>query len=171
MTDYTEHNLREQAKAAAGLMDILRAKDMDDDQELVADTIEGETDFLEAIDQGLAEIDACAIIATGCKSVMVDINARRRRAEDRAAHVKSAIEQALIIADVSEKIVRPTATLSLTKYEPKRCVEDESKVPSQFFVPQPPKLDLKLLGKIEPTEPIAGCYMNNGSVGLSIRRK
>jgi len=171
MTDYTEHNLREQAKAAAGLMEILRAQELDDDQELVADTIEGETNFLEAIDQGLAEIDACAIIATGCKSVAVDINARRRRAEDRAAHVKTAIEQALIISGVSEKIVRPTATLSLTKYKSKRCVEDESKVPAKFFVQQPPKLDLKLLGKIASDQPIAGCYWDNGSVGLTIRRK
>ncbi len=171
MTDYTEHNLREQAKAAAGLMEILRAQELDDDQELVADTIEGETNFLEAIDQGLAEIDACAIIATGCKSVAVDINARRRRAEDRAAHVKTAIEQAMIVADVTEKIVRPTATLTLTKYKPKRIVEDESKIPAKFFVPQPPKLDLKLLGKVESSEPIAGCFMDNGTVGLTVRRK
>ena len=171
MTDYTEHNLREQAKAAAGLMDILRARDMDDDAVLVADTIEGETSLYEAIDAALETIDGCAIIVAGCKSVEADIKARRDRAADRVTIVRAAIEQALLIADVSQKIVRPTATLTLKKYDPKRIVEDESKIPSEFFLPQPPKLDRKLLNEVEPGKNIAGCYMDNGSVGLTIRRK
>ena len=171
MTDYTEHNLREQAKAAAGLMDILRDRGLDDDQEIVINSLEGETNIFEAIDQGLAEIDACEIIMLGCRVVESDIKARRDRATARAAHVKTAIEQAMIIAEVPGKIVRPTATLSLTKYKPKRIVEDESKVPSEFFEPQPPRLNRKMLSETDPKLFVAGCYMDNGSIGLTIRRK
>ncbi len=166
-----EHKLTEEARAAAGIMEILRARDMDDDADLVLDTVEGETGLLEAIDQALGEIDACAIVVLGCKAVASDINARRQRAETRREKVRAAIEQALLIADVSEKIVRPTATLTMRKNKPAWVVDDESQIPAAFFVPQPPKLDKAALKKTETTEAIPGCHVDNGSVSLTIRRK
>ncbi len=166
-----EHELTEQAKAAAGIMEVLRARDMDDDADLVLDTVEGETGFLEAIDQALVEIDACAVIVMGCTAVESDINARRKRAEDRRDKVRAALEQALMIADVREKIVRPTATLTMRKIKPGWVVDDESQVPAEFFVPQAPKLDKSLLRAFAPDKTVPGCHMNNGSVSLIIRRK
>ncbi len=166
-----EHKLVEQAKGAAGIMNILRERGLGDDPDLVIDTVEGETDFLEAIDLALAEIDACNIIVSGCKTVEADIKTRRDRAAERGEKVKAAIEQALLIADVSEKIVRPTATLSMRKIKPSWVVDDESQIPAAFFKPQPPKLDKTLLSANDTSEIIAGCHVNNGAVSLTIRRK
>ncbi len=166
-----EHKLAEQAKAAAGIMEILRARDMDDDAVLVIDTIEGETGLYEAIDAALDTIDGCGIIIEGCKAVASDITARQQRAEARREKVRAAIEQALLIADVSEKIVRPTATLTLRKIKPAWVIDDESQIPAAFFKPQPPKLDKALIKAIDTAETIAGCRVNNGSVSLTIRRK
>ncbi len=170
-THAVEHELTEQAKAAAGIMGVLRARDMDDDADLVLDTVEGETGFLEAIDRALNEIDACAVIVMGCKAVVSTINDRSKRAEDRLEKVRAAIEQALLIADVSEKIVRPTATITMRKIKPAWVVDDESQIPAAFFVPQPPRLDKKLLKAKATTETVPGCHVDNGSVSLIIRRK
>ncbi len=166
-----EHELTEQAKAAAGIMDVLRARDMDDDADLVLDTVEGETGFLEAIDQALVEIDACAVIVMGCKAVASDINDRSKRAEGRIEKVRAAIEQALSIADVSEKIVRPTATLTMRKIKPGLVIDDESQIPTRFFVLPPPKLDKATLKVAAAATGIPGCHMDNGSVSLTVRRK
>ena len=166
-----EHELTEQAKAAAGIMEVLRARNMDDDAVLVIDTIEGETGLYEAIDAALETIDGCGIIVEGCKAVSADINARRERAEARHEKVRAAIEQALLIADVSEKIVRPTATLTLRKIKPAWVVDDESQIPAAFFVPQPPRLDKKRLKATDTTEAVPGCHVDNGSISLTIRRK
>ncbi len=166
-----EHELAEQAKAAAGIMDVLRARDMDDDADLVLDTVEGETGFLEAIDQALNEIDACAVIVMGCKAVVSAINERSKRAEDRLEKVRTAIEQALLIADVPETIVRPTATLTMRKIKAGWVVDDESQIPAGYFDPQPPKLMKKRINEQPTSIDIPGCHVDNGSVSLTIRRK
>ncbi len=166
-----EHELTEQAKAAAGIMEVLRARDMDDDADLVLDTVEGETGFLEAIDQALVEIDACAIIELGCKAVASSINDRCKRAKDRRERVRAALEQALLIADVREKIVRPTATLTMKKIKPGWVVDDESQIPAAYFDPQPPKLAKKRINEHSTSINLPGCHVDNGSVALTIRRK
>lgn len=172
MTEHAvEHKLAEQAKAASGIMDILRERGLDDDAELVADTIEGETNFLEALDLAVTELDACQVIVMGCKAVESDLEARRNRAEARIEKVRAAIEQALLIAEISEKIVRPTATLSLRKIPPGWVVDDESKVPSHFFKPQPPKLDRVAIKQALHADNIPGCHVDNGGVSLTLRRK
>ncbi len=166
-----EHELTEQAKAAAGIIEVLRGLDMDDDAGLVLDTVEGETGFLEAIDVALGEIDACAVIVIGCEAVASDINDRRKRAEGRIEKIRAAIEQALLIADVDEKIVRPTATLTMRKIKPAWVVDDESQIPAGYFEPQPPKLVKKLINEQPTSIDIPGCHVGNGSVSLTIRRK
>lgn len=166
-----EHKLDERARAANALVDTLRDLGISDDDRLVLDTVEGETDLFEVIDAALTEIDGCEVIIEGCKAKEADIKARRDRATDRREKVRAAIEQAIMIADIPTKIVRPTATLTLIKRAPGVVVDDEAKIPSEFFVPQPPKLDKKALADAASERPIEGCHMDNGSVSLTIRRK
>jgi len=171
MNHAIEHELSDQAKAAAGIMDILRAHDEADDAELIDGMVEGETGFMEALDAALAEMDACDVTSEGCKAVITTLNARKARADARRDKVRAAIEQAMLIADISEKIVRPTATLTLAKHGPVRVVDDESRIPARFFVPQPPKLDKTALKTAADGEEIPGTRWTNGSVSLTVRRK
>lgn len=165
-----EHKLDEQAKAASGIMDVLRSSDLHDDAELVKDTIEGQTDFLEAIDLAIEEIDNCEIIIDGCKEKEGQLSARRHRAEDRRNKLRAAIEQALMIAEIGEKIQRPTATVTLSKRKPALAIDDESKIPAQFFV-LVPELDKDALRKAAEISSIEGCHMTNAAPTLTIRRK
>jgi len=166
-----EHELTEQAKAAAGIMDVLREREMDDDAELVDGTVEGETGLFEAIDAALLEIDACDVIAEGCKVVVASLTARQSRAKARRDKVRAAIEQAFVISGINEKIVRPTNTLSLTKRKPDLVIDDESLIPADYYE-MVPRLDKKKLREaVDSIHAVPGCHMNNGSVSLTIRRK
>lgn len=173
MNDHAvESRLDRQAKAAQALVDTLRAREGDEDAALVADMVEGETGFMEALDAAVAEIDACDVIAEGCKAVEEKIATRRRRAEHRRDKVRAAIEQALLIAEIGEKVQRPTATLTLTHRKPALVVDDTADVPSDYFVPQPPKLDKAALRKaVENGATVPGCHLSNQMPTLTIRRK
>ncbi|MBY5465245.1 siphovirus Gp157 family protein [Rhizobium leguminosarum] len=168
-----EFNLARQAEAAKRLMSNLRSQGVDDDQELVSDTIEGETSLIEAIEAALAEIDECDIHVAGLKAKEAEFAARRRRLEERAERIKATIEQAMIATD-QESFRLPTATLTLAKRAASLIVTNEADIPTRFWIEQErpaPKLDKKALRAALDKEPIPGATLDNGSRSLSVRRK
>ena len=170
MKHAVEHRLEEQAEAAADLLALLRDRDMDDDAELVSDTIEGETGFMEALDQALDEIDRCAVIVDGCKEAEARLAKRRNRAAARSEKVRAAIEQAMYRAGLKSE-TRPTGTLTLRETAPAPVIEDEALIPSEYWVAQDPKLDKKALNAAaKGGAEIPGVRMSNGGVSLTIRR-
>jgi hypothetical protein len=136
--------LRE-AEAAKALRESYRAVFADDDA-LALDAIEGETGLFEAIDVLLVERAEAMGHATGLKGVESDIAARRQRFEKRADSLKGLIEQALMIAEIDTKVVRPVATLSMSKRPATVEVQTESEIPARFWKVGDPVLDKKALG-------------------------
>lgn len=171
MSGETEYQLRRQTEAAKALLASLSAHD---DDELVADAIEGETDLLEAIDAALSEMDECDVMVEGLKAKIEQFTERKRKTEDRKKRVQALIEQAMLTTE-QQSFRLPTATLTLRKNAPGLIVQDESAIPSRFFVKQErpaPKLDKRgLLEAIKAKEEIKGATLDNGSVTLSVRRK
>jgi hypothetical protein len=173
-----EYALRLETEAAKGLLANLRTDGLADDAELVADTIEGETDLTEAIEAALAEIDECDVIAAGCKVKEEQFASRRSAAEKRAERVKAMIEQALLAIDLKGPMKLPGATLSLAKRARAVVITNEADVPARFFIAQPipaPKLDKKALAAaladLATGQSIPGATLDNGSVSLTVRRK
>lgn len=174
MTD-VEFSLRLQTEAARDLIADLRQDGADDDAELVADSIEGETGFNEAIAAALDEIDNCEAMALGLKAKEAEFSGRRSGIERRVERIRAAIERALVAIDLAEPLRLPTGTLSLSKRAPGVVVEDESLIPSRFFTqPEPPapKLDKKAIAEaLKAKEAVPGASLNNGSVHMLLRRK
>ncbi len=171
-----EHSMRRQTEAAKALLVDLRNQGADDDAELVADTIEGETNLMEAIEEAIAELDECDVLVTGLKAKESDFEARRKAIEKRAERIRALIEQAMLATDqMSMKL--PTATLSLSKRAPGLIVTDEADIPAKYWVEQPrpaPKLDKKALTadlREKDVAPIPGATLDNGSFSLTVRRK
>ncbi|MQV97018.1 hypothetical protein GHK46_06080 [Sinorhizobium medicae] len=170
-----EHTMRRQTEAAKALLVDLRNQGADDDTDLVADTIEGETNLMEAIEEAIAELDECDVLVTGLKAKETEFEARRKAVEKRAERIRALIEQAMLATDqLSMKL--PTATLSLTKRAAALIVTDEADIPAKYWVEQPrpaPKLDKKALTADlrEAKAAIPGATLDNGSFSLTVRRK
>lgn len=165
MRDEIAESLSLEARAAADLLRDLAT----DDAELAHDMVEGETGLLEAIGAALAEIDQCEIIAAGCKAKADEIGKRRARAEGRAERVRAMIERALLVAEIPT-VTLPTATISVKRLPPRLIVDDESVIPAEFWIAQPPKLDKTALNAAAKDREIPGTATTNGSVSLQIRR-
>lgn len=165
MTDHIADDLSREARAAADLLRDLAT----DDAELSHDMVEGETDLLEAIAAAIAEIDQCEIIAAGCKAKAEEVEKRRHRAQGRAERVRAMIERALLVAEIPT-VTLPTATITVKRLPPKLIVDDESAIPSEFWIAQPPRLDKAALNAAAKERQIPGTGTTNGSVSLQIRR-
>jgi len=169
-----DFHVARQAEAAKRLLANLRSQGVDDDQELVADTIEGETTLLEAIRTALDEIDECEIQIVGLKAKEDAFSDRRVRLEKRVDRIKATTEQAMLATDqVNFKL--PTGTLTLTKRAPGLIITNEADIPADFWIEQErpaPKLDRKaLLKALNDKIPVQGAGLDNGSYSLSLRRK
>lgn len=169
-----EFNIARQAEAAKRLVASLRLQGVDDDEELVADTIEGQTSLQEAIEAALAEIDECEVHIIGLKAKEAEFNTRRSRLEDRVERIRAIIEQAML---TSEQMAfrLSSATVTLNKKQPALVVTNEADIPTRFWIEQErpaPKLDKKALADaLRANEAISGATLDNGSFSLSVRRK
>lgn len=168
-----ERTVARQAEAAKNLLAHLRSIGADEDAELVADTIEGETNLLEAVDAAVAEIDECDILIEGLRKKEAEFETRRKMIENRAERIRAAIEQAMLVTEqVSMKL--PSATLSLAKRKRALVIVNEADIPSRFWVEQErpaPKLDKKALAEALVAADIPGAALDNGSFSLTVRRR
>jgi len=173
MSQDVEHNVLRQTEAAKKLIRSL-FEDGEDDKELVADTVEGETGLTEAIDAALSEIDECEVIIAGLKAKEQAFETRRKAAEARAERIRALIEQALVATD-QQTMRLPTATISLSRRQPGLVVTNEADIPARFWIEQKrpaPKLDKKALAEaLKAREEIPGATLDNGSLSLTVRRR
>lgn len=168
MSDYRDHGINRQAVAAEELIRSLGDDASDDD--LLHDTIEGETDFFEAVERALDEITECEIIAAGIADMQKRLSDRLTRANNRSEKLRGLIDQAFQMAEIkSHKFA--SATITMKAVPQKLIVTDESQIPTRFFKPQPPKLDRKeLLDALKNGEAVPGADMSNGGTTIQIRR-
>lgn len=180
-----------QAQAVTAIRTTLAALGEEGDEQLVIDTVEGETDFFEVVDAVLGRIADDTALVKAVEAQIGELNARKDRFKKRIETNKALLEQAFLEADLP-KVERPGATLYLSNRAPKVIVETESAIPAKFWKPGDPKLDSKALlealkerrAAIEalPEDPeeraqafaalppeIPGATLSNGSRSLSIR--
>lgn len=161
--DEKASKLAREASAAKSLIAELGT----DDEQVNHDIVEGETSLLEAIDAALGEMRDCEVIVDGCKSVESQIEARRKKAQDRSTRLRGLIEQAMVVADMST-VKLPTATVTVRSVKPKPVITDEAAIPARYWKQPDPVLDRSAINKSD--EEIPGVTMSNGGTSLQIRR-
>lgn len=119
----------------ANVMDLLASIGVDDDDRLVLDTLEGETDLFAMLSKLLAQVeDDEGAIA----SLKEQIEARRFRiasAEARVARGRAMIGKLMDFAQ-QDKIVLPEATISRRTVAAKLEIADKAAVPESLSVPK-----------------------------------
>ena len=169
MSDDTVHALQQETVAAGALREAL-AKMPGIDEETARDTIEGETNLHEAIAAAVALLNHCDAQAIGLEAILAQMQARKKRYEDRAGFVRAAIEQAMTIGNL-RTLELPECTLTLAKRTGGVVITDEALIPARFWKPQDPALDRKAIGDaLKGEEAIPGAELGGERVSLTVRR-
>lgn len=158
-----------EAAAAKSMRESLQALG-ENDADLLADMVEGETSFMEAVDTILARIEEDQALVVGTEKSISDLEARKARFVKRIETSRAVLEQAIMIAEIDTKIERPTATVFLTRRPAKLELVAEDEIPARFWKAADPKLDKKaVIDALKAGEAVPGATLNNQSPSLTIR--
>ena len=140
-----------------------------DDEDVLRDSIEGETNLHELIAAVVEEVAADAASVDGIKAHIETMRGRKERLEARIEAKRSAILNAMAIGEI-KKMELPIATLSRKPTPPKVHIVDEAEIPSSFWKRAEPTLDKRALAEaLKEKQAIPGVTLSNGSETLAIR--
>lgn len=155
-------------KEAHAVRALVEAFDAAKDEEIRLALAEGETNLIEAITGVLVSLDDDAALVAGLKDRLKVLSERLRRVESRIEYKRAAIEQAMLIADLST-IETSVATVSLKKTPRQIVITDEAAIPSEFWKRGDPKLDRAALKEALQAAAVPGAALSNGGVAIQIR--
>ena len=151
------------------LADQLKALYQNIDDQTFLDTLEGISDLPELI-QGLirSSLEDEALISA-LKQRVEDMQARLSRLKDRFERKRELASWAMTNAEIL-KMQTADFTLSLRQGPPRLDVLDQEKVPAEYLVPQPPRLDRSgLIGALKRGDVIPGAVLIEGQVHVAVR--
>lgn len=141
-----------------------------DDLEVIRDTLEGEIDLKGAIHLAVLRMQDDLALIEGINHRIDAMSKRKRRIEDRVAALR-AMTLAAMQTGLQDTFEYPEAKITRKRTAPTALVLDESEIPSQFFQPQPPKLDKKgLLAALKDSDtPIPGAQLSESGETVQIK--
>ena len=148
--------------AAMSLRKSLVAEDGSyaDDDRLLLDMIEGQTDVFELLDRVVEASMADAVLAELAA-------ARARRLKARQDHLRQTALQILEALEITAPIERPSYTASISR-RAKAIVTDEALLPPSLFRRAP---DMHAIHKALKEAPVSGATMGNPVPFLTIRTR
>lgn len=141
----------------------------DDDADTLLDTLDGETDVLDILDQLIRDRGDASAYEEACRAEAEAYLARAKRFADRRASINTLMGKVLD-ATGEKKIVRPLATVSRTRGHVSVLITDEASVPTQLCktVRTPDKAAIK--AQLEAGETVLGAELQTGAPGVAVRR-
>jgi predicted nuclease with TOPRIM domain len=157
--------LYELAQNYAHLMEL--AEEMESDA--LVDTLESLQDEIEEKAENIAKfIKNLEADAKIIKEEEQRLAERRRSIENKVTRLKEYLQEQLEVAGL-QKVKRPTITVAIQNNPPSVEIADEKLIPSEFMIPQAPKIDKKaILERLKNGEEISGCVLKQ-TKGVRIR--
>lgn len=117
--------LDDKARAYVYLRDALAKQyGLDNDDEVLTDTLEGETDLNETLIRAAREAQRRAAMADAIGSIIKDNQARKKRHEGASEAIRDAVAEAMETAGL-KKVEAPDMTLTFRALKPSLEVTDE----------------------------------------------
>lgn len=142
-----------------------------EDEELIADTFEGQTDIYECMDWLLRKIANEATMQEAIAARMTALQKRKLSASTREASWRSILQKAMEATGL-KTVKRPEATITLAPKPIGLEVIQEELIPDDYFVIETiRKLDKKKLKEalVDHGLVVAGVTLDNGGISLRIR--
>jgi hypothetical protein len=141
------------------------------DNETLADTLDGLTDFNEILAAFVRSALDDEALATALSTRLADMKARLDRLTHRAKTKRSLVLDAMTKADL-KRLIAPDFTVSVRKATPYLEVIEEARIPEDYWKPQPAKLDRQgLISDLRNGAVIAGAQLGPRTSQLSVRVK
>ena len=141
------------------------------DDDTLADTLEGITDLHEMIAAVIRSALVDEALQTGLRQRLDEMRERLSRLDLRAEKKRLLALEAMSAVGVG-RLEQPDFTASTRSGSPALIVIAEESIPSDYWVPQPPKLDRqKLLADLKHGGAIAGAQLSNPKPILMVRTK
>ena len=140
------------------------------DEQLILDTIEGETNLHELILEIEEVISEYEYNALALKQRIADLSERKARFEKTAQNLRTIILSAMDKAGI-QKIDSPQATISVKKKPPVLNILDESLLPVDYWKTKPVLDKKSLLSDLKNGKIVEGAELGGESIALQIRRK
>ena len=141
------------------------------DDETLHDTLEGITTLEELIAETVRSALVDESFKAGLNRRLDDMRERASRLEQRAARKRQWALEAMSEAGL-RKLELADFTASIRKGTPGLIVEAESEIPSDYWVPQPPRLSRQaVLRDLKQGTEIPGVCLSNAKPNLSVRTK
>ena len=144
--------------------------ELDDDLDLLADSIEGQTDFDQLCDAILAQYVERLAMRKGVKAHIEAMKARDERF-GKAANVFKGLLHDLVKASGQTTIRRPLATLSIAKGRRKLVLDDDFNAQGYMRTPAPEPMRADIAAALAAGDEIAGARIEPGEPTFSVRTK
>ena len=153
------------------LREKLAAEFPDADEETLHDTVEGMTDLAEMLAAVVrSQLDDLALVSA-LRVRAADMQQRLLRIEQRTSKKKELLTSVMERAGL-KRLTEPDFTVSLRQTQPPLVLVDENEIPSEFWKPQPSKLDRQgLISALRLGRDISGATLGNGGLTISVRTK
>jgi hypothetical protein len=162
------------AKRTRVVMEIERLRkafpELNDDLDLLADSIEGQTDFDQLCDAILAQFVEKVALREGVKKHIEDMEARATRFGKSADMFKGLLRD-LVEAYGQSPVRRPLATLSIVKGRSKLVLDSDFNAQGYMRVPAPEPMRADILAALTNGDEIPGARLEPDEPTFSIRTK
>ena len=166
-----EYKLGQQLAHHELLREQLAEKFPNEDEETLADTLEGMTDLTDMLAKIIrSSLDDKALV-TALKQRETDMQERRERFENRAQKKRDLVFNFMERADI-KKIAAPDFTAGLRASQSTMIVTEESSIPTEYWILQPSKLARKdLLVVLKSGKTVPGATLANAPPTLFVKTK
>ena len=139
------------------------------DDQTLADTLEGATDFREALAALIRSALEDECLAKALKDRLDQMKGRLGRLEARASSKRQVAVENMEAADL-RKLQEPDFTASVRLGPPSVAIVSEDELPIDYLLPQPPKPDKRaILEALSGGIFVPGAVLSEPKVSLSVR--
>ena len=139
------------------------------DDQTLNDTLEGATNFREAIAALIRSALEDECLADALRDRMTDMRTRLSRHEARAASKRQVAVENMEAADI-RKLTEPDFTASTRVGPPSVVIDNEHELPIDYLLPQPPKPDKRaILEALTRGAMVPGAALAQPKLSLSVR--
>lgn len=146
---------------------LIAHPEMDEDEVLRADSIEGETKAFEFLSRIVRLIGATQALAGGTADYIGELQERKARLERREHALRGLIFKVMNTAEI-KKAELPEATISVRTGSPKVVIMNEKEIPQEFLRIKSEPDKLKIKAALSAHEYVPGAALSNSEPTLAI---